>query len=206
MLLVGLTGGIASGKSTVASRLRELGAELIDADEIAREVVEPGTPTLRRLVERFGNDILDRDGKLDRQALARKVFGNPEALNDLNSITHPAIGAEIARRIQQHAKSDAVVVVDAALLVESGRGGFDKLVVVACRPEIQLDRLIRLRGMSREEAEKRISSQAPLGDKLAKADVVIWNEGSMEELYRTIDSVWAELVAEAQSRDKGARE
>ncbi len=204
MLLVGLTGGIAAGKSVVARRFQELGAVLIDADEIAREVVRPGSPVLERLVERFGEDIVDADGELDRKKLAGKVFGNPDALKDLNAITHPAIGAEIVRRIDEQRNTDNVVVVDAALLVETGRGGFDKLVVVAADPETQMKRLVTLRGMEPDEAKRRIDSQAPLEEKLAKADIVIWNEGSIQELEARVDEVWEELrsIARSQSQSK----
>jgi dephospho-CoA kinase len=200
MLLVGLTGGIAAGKTTVAGRLRERGAVVIDADEIAREVVEPGSPVLERLVERFGDEILAPDGSLDRQRLADKAFGDPESLKDLNAITHPAIGAEIARRIQAQRGTDNVVIVDAALLVETGRAGFDKLVVVAARPETQLQRVVDLRQMDRDEAERRIKAQAPLDEKVARADIVIWNEGTMEDLLAESDRVWEQLQAEARSR------
>ncbi len=204
MYVVGLTGGIASGKSLVASRLAELGAVLIDADVIAREVVEPGSPVLERLVERFGSHILGADGSLDRQKLAHEVFGNPRALSDLNAITHPAIGAEIARRLQDLRDTDAVVVLDAALLVETGRAGLDKLVVVAARPETQLKRLTELRQMDEAEARRRIESQAPLEEKIAKADVVIWNEGTVEELLAQVDRLWEELRAEAAEAAKAA--
>jgi dephospho-CoA kinase len=201
MLLVGLTGGIASGKSSVAKRLAEKGAVLIDADVIARQVVAPGSPVLKRIVERFGEDVLTPQGELDRAALGRKVFGDKKALADLNALTHPAIGAEIAKQIDRMRNTDAVVVVDAALLVEAGRSGFDKLVVVAARPEIQLERLVRFRGMSEEEARKRIDSQAPLEEKIAKADIVIWNEGSLEDLAAEVDRLWEELQSDALRRE-----
>lgn len=205
MLVVGLTGGIAAGKSGVAARLAERGAVVIDADEIAREVVAPGSPVLERLAERFGDDIVAPGGALDREKLARRVFGDAEALKDLNAITHPAIGAEIARRIEEQRPTDNVVVVDAALLVEAGRGGFDKLIVVAARPETQIERLVTLRQMERDEAERRIESQAPLEEKMAKADIVIWNEGSMEELTAETDRVWERLRAEARRGSRADR-
>ncbi len=205
MYLVGLTGGIASGKSLVASRLAELGAVLIDADVVARQVVEPGSAVLDRLVERFGSHIIRGDGSLDRQKLADEVFGDPRALSDLNAITHPAIGAEIARQLQELRDTDAIVVLDAALLVETGRAGLDKLVVVAARPETQLKRLTELRQMDEAEARKRIESQAPLEEKIAKADVVIWNEGTVEELLAQVDRLWEELRAEAAKATSGRK-
>ena len=199
MLLVGLTGGIGVGKSLVTARLREKGAVVIDADEIAREVVAPGSKVLERLVERFGEKILDSKGHLDRKKLAEEAFGDQEALKDLNAITHPAIGAEIAKRIEEQRDTDRLVIVDAALLVESGREGFDKLVVVAARPQTQLERLVTYRRMDPQEAERRIASQAPLEDKIAKADIVIWNEGTIEELMRRVDEVWEQLSSEAKT-------
>lgn len=199
MYLVGLTGGIGSGKSTVAARLVELGAILIDADAIAREVVEPGTPGLSAVVERFGAEILDADGNLDRDALGAIVFADPAARRDLEAITHPLIGAVMADRMAEHAETDKIVILDVPLLVEGKRSDFNSMVVVATHPDTQVDRLVGLRGMTEADARARISAQAPLEDKLARADHVIWNEATLDELIARTDEVWAELQAEAEA-------
>lgn len=201
MYLVGLTGGIGSGKSTVAARLVELGAILIDADAIAREVVEPGTPGLSAVVERFGAEILDADGNLDRDALGAIVFADPAARRDLEAITHPLIGAVMADRMAEHAETDKIVILDVPLLVEGKRSDFNSMVVVATHPDTQVDRLVGLRGMTEADARARISAQAPLEDKLARADHVIWNEATLDELIARTDEVWAELQAEAATSE-----
>jgi dephospho-CoA kinase len=199
--LVGLTGGIASGKSTVASRFVERGMELIDADEIAREVVLPGTPAWREIVEHFGRDVLDADGFVDRPALGRIVFANPDKRVLLNEITHPRIVKDIADRLEVLAPLDVPVVVDVPLLIEGGVSrGYQAIVVVASRPETQLRRLVELRGMAEADARARIDSQAPLDDKLAVATHVIWNEGSMDELLAEADRVAGELLAAAEAK------
>jgi dephospho-CoA kinase len=205
VFLVGLTGGIASGKSTVAERLVERGAELIDADEIAREVVLPGTQTWKQIVEHFGEDVLDDDGFIDRPKLGRLVFGNAERRTLLNELTHPPVMAEIANRLEVLALLDSLVVLDVPLLVEAGaERGYDAILVVASNPETQLKRLVELRGMAEDDARARIAAQAPLDDKLAVATHVIWNEGTVQELLRETERVADALWAAA--REKATRE
>lgn len=198
MLLVGLTGGIASGKSTVAARLVQRGVMLIDADAIAREVVEPGTSGFAAIVERFGSDVLLPDGSIDRPALGRVVFADPEDRADLNAITHPRVAEEIASRLAALADFPGVVVVDVPLLVETQVDrGYQAIVVVAARPAVQLQRLIRERGMPEADARARIAAQASLEERLARATHVIWNEGTLEELHVRTDEVADELLARA---------
>lgn len=204
MYLVGLTGGIGSGKSTVADRLIERGAILIDADAIAREVVEPGTPGLGAVVERFGPEILGEGGNLDRDALGAIVFADPSARKDLEAITHPLIGAVMADRMAKYAETDKIVVLDVPLLVEGGRSDFNSMVLVATHPETQVDRLVELRGMTEADARSRIAAQASLEDKLARADHVIWNESTLDDLTARTDEVWAELQAEAEAAEAEA--
>ena len=201
MLLVGLTGGIGSGKSTVAERLVQHGAELIDADAIAREVVYPDKPAYQKIIEHFGSEVIDSEGFIDRDALGRIVFASPEKRTLLNEITHPRIVAEIADRLELLQLFDGVVVIDVPLLVESGVSrGYEAVVVVACSPEIQLRRLVDLRGMRESDAKARIAAQAPLADKLAVATHVIWNEGSIEDLHKRVDEVAEELNERARAK------
>lgn len=201
MLLVGLTGGIASGKSTVAARLVTHGAELIDSDAIAREVVLPGTPTWKKLVEHFGEQVVDADGFIDRPELARIVFSDPGKRALLNELTHPPVIARIAEQLEVLQPFDGVVVVDVPLLVEAGVDrGYEAVVVVATKPETQLRRLVDARGMDPDEAQRRIDAQAPLEDKLAVASHVIWNEGSREELRSATDEVAEDLRARAAAK------
>lgn len=203
MYLVGLTGGIGSGKSTVATRLVELGAILIDADAIAREVVEPGTQGLSAVIDRFGTGILDEDGNLDRDALGAIVFADPAARKDLEAITHPLISSVMAERMAEYAGTDKIVVLDVPLLVEGGRSGFSSTVLVASLPDTQVRRLVEFRGMTEADARARIRAQAPLEDKLARADHVIWNEASLDELIAKTDEVWSELKTEAEASRNG---
>src|SRR5690606_40516846 len=170
---IGLTGGIGSGKSTVAALLVERGAVLIDADAIVRELQEPGTPVFDAMVERFGPGIVAADGTLDRQAVADIVFADPEALQALNAIVHPAVGVEIANRLQAEAATDHVVILDVPLLVESGRDDLAELVVVDVDPEIAVRRLVEQRGMREDDARARMARQVSREERLAKADVVI---------------------------------
>ncbi len=200
MYLVGLTGGIASGKSIVARHFVDEGAVLIDADVIAREVVENGTPGLIAIVKRFGEGVLLADGSLDRDALGEIVFADEAARRDLEALTHPLIGAEIMRRLAKSADSGQIVVLDAALLVEGGRTGLDCLVVVAAKPEVQLQRLVGDRGMTREDADARVAAQAPLEEKLAKADFVVGNEGSLADLASNCESVWKQVKNGADAK------
>jgi dephospho-CoA kinase len=193
MLLVGLTGGIASGKSTVSAMLAERGGEVIDADHIARQVVMPGTPAWCKIRDHFGPGVLFADGSIDRQALADIVFADPAKLTLLNEITHPAIFARIADLLEAHHDQDEVVVLDAALLIEAGLAeGVDVLVVVHSPREIQVERLAA-KGMGERDASARIAAQLAPERRLERADIVIDNTGSLEELGRRVDQLWAEL-------------
>jgi dephospho-CoA kinase len=193
MLLVGLTGGIGSGKSTVSEALSARGAEVVDADRITRELQEPGQPVLAAMVERFGDGILDADGRLIRQAVADVVFDDPEALADLNKIVHPAVGARMAERLQELTERDVVVILDVPLLVESGRDDLAEMIVVDTDPEVAVARLIEQRGFSEADARARVARQASRADRLAKADYVIHNDGTRDELAPQIDACWAWL-------------
>lgn len=205
MLLVGLTGGIASGKSTVSAMLAELGAEVIDADHIARQVVMPGTPAWCKIRDHFGPGVLHPDGQLDRQALADMVFADKSKLALLNEITHPAIFARIADRLEAHHGQDVVVVLDAALLIEAGLAeGVDVVVVVHSPREIQVERLAA-KGVGSQDARNRIASQLEPEKRLARADIVIDNTGSLEDLSRQVDKLWEDLQARLASRVRGPR-
>lgn len=194
MLRVGLTGGIGSGKSTVARRLAERGATVIDADQIAREVVEPGMSAYRAIVERFGDQIVTPDGTLDRPALGRIVFGDPAALADLEAITHPAIGEITASRMAA-ARRNGVVVHDMPILVEKGLSSDYHLVVVVDTPvEERLRRLVEDRGMAERDARGRIAVQASDAERYAAADVVLSNSGSMEDLVSSVDELWSTRI------------
>jgi len=197
MLKVGLTGGIGAGKSEVSRLLVEHGAVLIDADRIARDVVAPGTPGLAAVVEAFGEDVLAEDGSLDRPKLGSVVFADPERLAVLNSIVHPLVGAR-SRELEAAAAEDAVVVHDVPLLAENSLAPlYDLVVVVDASPETQLDRLVRLRGMTEEDARARMAAQATREKRLAIADVVIDNDVPLEELRRRVREVWGDLVRRA---------
>jgi dephospho-CoA kinase len=196
MLLVGLTGGIASGKSVVAARLAEHGAVVVDADRIAREVVEPGTPALARIAEEFGPEVLTSDGRLDRAALGAIVFSDEQKRLLLNSITHPAILDESQRQFAAAAAADpdAVVVYDVPLLSEArGRAEFDVIVVVSAPEATRIQRMVSLRGMSVDEATRRIRSQASEETRRAMADVIIEAGGTLEETLAQADAVWQQL-------------
>jgi dephospho-CoA kinase len=197
MLVVGLTGGIGAGKSTVADLLVEHGAKLVDADLIARQVVAPGGPAYQPMIDRFGEEIIAADGTIDRPKVAAAVFGHPEALADLNAITHPAIGVEMLTRKDSYGGTDEIVVLDIPLLRSIHRETLDLaiVIVVDIPTEVALDRLVRLRGMSREDAEARIGSQADRETRLAGADVVIDNSQTRSDLAVQVDRVWETLVA-----------
>ncbi|WRZ93527.1 dephospho-CoA kinase [Streptomyces sp. NBC_01007] len=198
MLKVGLTGGIGAGKSEVSRLLVEHGAVLIDADRIAREVVAPGTPGLAAVVDAFGEDVLAPDGSLDRPKLGSIVFADPQKLSVLNSIVHPLVGTR-SRALEDAAPKDAVVVHDVPLLAENGLAAlYDLVIVVDARPETQLDRLVRLRGMTEEDARARMAAQAPRDKRLVIADLVIDNDVPLEELERRVRDVWADLVRRAR--------
>jgi dephospho-CoA kinase len=192
---VGLTGGIGSGKSTVSLLLAEHGAVIIDYDLLAREAVAVGMPALVAIVERFGPGILLPDGTLDRPALGAIVFADEEARRELEAITHPAIG-ELAWALDASAPDGAVIVHDHPLLVEVGLTEFvDLVVVVDVPPEVQLDRLVRLRGLTEADVRARIAAQSGRDDRLAAADVVIDNSGSPDELAAAVDALWERLTS-----------
>uniref|UniRef100_UPI003FA3D6F3 dephospho-CoA kinase n=1 Tax=Nocardioides sp. N13(2025) TaxID=3453405 RepID=UPI003FA3D6F3 len=194
---VGLTGGIASGKSTVSAILAELGAIVIDADALAREVVARGTPGLEAVVAEFGPGLLTPEGDLDRPAMGALVFGDAEARKRLEAIIHPLVHQRSAQ-LEAEAPADAVVVHDIPLLAEVGRAGsFDAVVVVDAPAELQVSRMVDDRGWSREEAESRIAAQASREDRLAIATHVVDNTGTLDELRRRVEQVYAELAARA---------
>jgi dephospho-CoA kinase len=196
---IGLTGGIGSGKSTAAGRFAELGALVIDADALAREVVEPGTEGLAAVVAEFGEQVLDGAGRLDRPALARVVFGDDAARGRLNAILHPRIRARAAELIAA-APPGTVVVQDVPLLVETGQSGpYDLVVVVEAPDELRVRRLGRDRGMPAEEVRARMAAQATDEQRRAAADVVLVNDGTPEDLRAKVDALWTERIASAPS-------
>lgn len=193
MLKVGLTGGMGSGKSTVARRFAELGAVIIDADQIARDVVEPGEPALAELAEAFGEGILLDDGSLNRGELAKRAFVSAEKTELLNSITHPRI--EQRTEEQFNAAGDAIIVFDSPLLIEMGQSEAQDLVVVVHTPvEVRLDRLVESRGVNREDAKQRIAKQISDDKRLQFADVVLENSGTEEDLVRQVDRIWERII------------
>ena len=227
MLKVGLTGGIGAGKSEVSRLLEKHGAVIVDADKIAREVVAPGTPGLDAVVAEFGEDILLPDGSLDRAKLGSIVFSDPDKLAALNAIIHPLVGersAELERQAVEAEKSGAdgaagtageggdsdgpdgvVIVHDVPLLAENGLAPlYDLVLVVDAEPGTQLDRLVRQRGMTEGEAAARMSAQATREERLALADIVIRNDGTLEELEERVREVWDELRRRAQGSATGA--
>jgi dephospho-CoA kinase len=196
--LIGLTGGIASGKSTIARRLSEHGAVVVDADRIAREVVEPGTPALAQIAETFGPDVIAADGSLNRPALGAIVFADEDARLKLNAITHPAVLATSTERFRAAAEADpdAVVVYDVPLLVESANEyPFDLVVVAHASAATRIRRLMELRGTDEEEARRRVGSQATDAERLAVADVVIDTDGTLEQTIAQTDALWDRLRA-----------
>jgi len=202
LLRVGLTGGIGSGKSEVARRLAERGAVVIDADAAAREVVVPGSPGLARIAAAFGEGVLRPDGSLDRERLGQKVFADPGLRATLNAIVHPLVRTwmEEAERAAVRAAPPPgpVIVHDVPLLAESrGKAGFDVVIVVDVPPELQVERLVRLRGMAADQARARMAAQASREQRLAVADIVIDNSGSLDDLDRRIAEVWADLERRA---------
>ena len=193
MLRVGLTGGIGAGKSEVSSRLAGQGAVVIDADAIAREVVAPGTDGLAEVIGAFGPEVLRPDGELDRPRLGDIVFADPELRGKLNAIIHPRVGARMAE-LEQAAGRGAIVVHDVPLIAENGRAdAYDVVVVVDVPPRIQIERLVRYRGMTRDQARARMAAQASREQRLAIAGIVIDNSGSLTELDRQVGDLWAEL-------------
>jgi dephospho-CoA kinase len=201
VLKVGLTGGIGSGKSEVSALLGERGAVVIDADEIAREVVEPGTPGHAAVVAEFGADVLLPSGALDREKLGRIVFADPDRLAALNAIVHPLVG-ERMQELMDAAPSGAVVVYDVPLLAENGLAPmYDEVVVVDAPEETQLERLTSRRGMSEEDARARMANQASREERLAVATHVIDNSGTLDDLKAQVDDLWEALTRRAASQD-----
>jgi dephospho-CoA kinase len=197
MLMVGLTGGIGSGKSAVAARMVELGAVLIDADLLARDAVAPGTPGLAEVVAAFGAELLTGTGELDRAAMARVVFSDPDARRRLEAIVHPRVRAATEARVAA-APADAIVVNELPLLVEAGlAGAYDLIVVVLAGVDLRVARLVRDRGMAETEVRARIAAQATDEQRRAVADVVITNDGSLAELRSTVDRAWFDRIRPA---------
>lgn len=202
MLLVGLTGGLGAGKSTVADMLAERGAIVVDADDLARQSLEPGTRAFQQVCDLFGDEVVAPSGELDRGALAERVFGDEEARRTLESITHPEVFRMLAETVEAHRGTDDVVVFDAPLIIETGfHEACDVVVVVTAQAEQQIKRVARSRGMSEEQARARIAAQIPAEQREALADVVIRNDGHMVSLERHVEALWADL----QRRGAGRR-
>lgn len=201
MILVGLTGGIGSGKSTVSALLAERGAVIVDADQVARDLQQPGSPVLGTLAERFGDHLIAADGSLDRQALAAIAFADADALQDLNRIMHPAIGAEVNRRVLAQRDTTNVVVMDIPLLTENPREGLQATIVVDVPEAVQVERLVHGRGFDEADARARIGRQASREQRLATATHVIDNGGTLDDLVPQIDRLWDELTALPQLPD-----
>lgn len=208
VILVGLTGSIGSGKSTVSGLLAARGATVVDADAIVRELQAPGQHVFEAIVARFGPIVVAADGVLDRQALADIVFADTDALSDLNAIVHPAVGVEIARRLGDASGTDRVVLLDVPLLVESGRAGaapsyggtpLAALVVVDVDPEVAVARLVEQRGMAEADARARLARQASREERLARADFVLDNSGDRAALEAQVGALWPRLLALPQS-------
>jgi dephospho-CoA kinase len=207
VLRIGLTGGIGSGKSTVAAGLAARGAVVIDADAIVRELQQPGRPVFAAMVERFGPGVVRADGELDRQAVADVVFGDPEALRDLNAIVHPAVGAEILGRLEALEGTDRIVVLDVPLLVENESFEVAAVVVVDVDPEVAVARLVTHRGFDEADARARMARQASRRQRLERADWVVPNDGDLPALEREIDRLWTwiqDLAASRQQADPPA--
>ena len=190
MLLIGLTGGIGSGKSSVSAALQRRGAVIVDADAIVRELQEPGTVVFDEMVERFGAAIVAADGTLDRAAVAGIVFADAEALADLGMIVHPRVHDEIERRVAAEQDSDHVVVLDIPLLDRSGWPGLAGTIVVDLDPDVAVERLIAYRGFDETDARNRIANQASRDERLALADFVVDNGGDLDDLEREVDRAW----------------
>ena len=192
MLVIGLTGGIGSGKSSLSRLLADYGAVVVDADAVTRELQQPGEPVFAAMVDRFGSHIVGADGALDRPAVADIVFADADALADLNSIVHPAVGAEIARRMEDLAVTDEVVVLDVPLMVESANAyPVAGLLVVDVDPEVAVERLVTHRGMRADDVRARMARQATREQRLARADLVVDNSGTPADLQAQADRAWA---------------
>jgi dephospho-CoA kinase len=203
MLLVGLTGGIGAGKSTVAEMLRRRGALVIDADDLARRAVEPGTPGHDRVREAFGDDILTSNGEIDRERLAQVVFAEPEARRRLESIVHPEVARLFVEAVDPYRHTDRIVVYVVPLLVERSLGDtFDVIVVVSTEPETRVARLTARRSMGEKDVRDRMSAQLSDRARERAAHVVIRNEGSLEELDQTVGELWNDLEQRAKSADR----
>ena len=195
MILVGLTGGIGSGKSTVSAALAARGAVIVDADQVVRDVQQPGSPVLAKLAERFGAEVIAADGSLDRAALAGIAFADPDALKDLNGIVHPAVGAEMNRQVMDHVATDRVVILDIPLLTENPREGLQGKIVVDVPVETQVQRLVQFRGFDEADARARIARQATREQRLEGADFVVDNSGDVDALAPQIDRLWDWLTS-----------
>jgi dephospho-CoA kinase len=190
VILVGLTGGIGSGKSTVSAMLAARGAEIIDADDITRDVQQPGSPVVEAIAARFGDSVLDAERGLIRSKLADIVFSDAAALRDLNALVHPAVGREIDRRVDALAATENVVVLDIPLLTENPRRDLQGKIVVDVPADVQLERLIRYRGFTPDDAAARIARQSSRDDRLKGADFVIDNSGTPDDLTRQVHALW----------------
>ncbi len=197
MLKVGLTGGIACGKTVVRRRLEERGVPTLDADAVVHRLLQSGTDVTRRIAQGFGSAVLASDGSVDRKALGAIVFSDEDARKKLNAIVHPGVWREIERFFEEREKaSDPVAVVDAALMIETGSyRRYDRVVVVHCRPELQLDRLMARDGLSREDALRRMSAQMPIEEKRPFADFLVDTSGSIEETLKQADELVSKLRA-----------
>lgn len=199
MFVIGLTGNIATGKSTVARILRELGAEVIDADSLVHELYQPGTEVTRRVAETFGAEVLGPDGGVDRQKLGAMVWNHPDKLKALESIVHPAVAALREEKLRQTTKP--VVVLEAVKLFESGQHQLcHQMWVVTASESVQLQRLMEQRGLSEEQARARLNAQPPLDEKLKIARVVIDNSGTMDDLRRQVTAAWRQIPPEVRQR------
>ena len=206
MILIGLTGGIGSGKSTVSSLLAEHGAVIIDADAITRQLQQPGQPLLQELADRFGPEILTESGELNRPALASVAFSDPEALKDLNKIVHPAVAKEMDRQMNEVRHTDKVVVLDIPLLAENPRKGLCGVIVVDVPVDLAVHRLVTFRSMNEADARARIEKQASREKRLEIADQVIDNSGDMESLARRVGEVWQWAISlPPATEDAGSR-
>jgi dephospho-CoA kinase len=205
VILVGLTGGIGAGKSLVSSQLAAHGAIIVDADAIVRDLQRPGQDVFKRIVERFGEEVVGASGHLDRAILASKVFADAEALADMNQIVHPAVGVEMMRRIDELRQTDKVVVLDVPLLVENPRMGLSGVVVVDLDPDIALERLVAQRGLDPSDARARIARQATRSARRAAADWIIDNSGSRLDLAVQVSAVWRWMCSLPPAADGAGR-